>query len=278
MSEFLRKLWSWPGAVYSNSSTLGPLPQRTCWMCSMTAAGSTSSTAPTPENGPNARGDVQPRTSSNHETASATFGTVMPMWSIPSRPGTLVTTGRSVPLGRPERAAGIALVGHPVRVADQLDVRAERRLEVVDCLAGGGALRHGERPGELLGTVCGHVLDGRVDVGHVERDVVAAPVGVLRRVRPLVGCRVVEELDVGAPAAAHHRDLLDDRQGVDVQQVLHARERPERERRDAAHPVLEPGDGLVDVGHGDPDVVHPDEPELAVRVAGGARARIGGRR
>src|SRR5262245_35535772 len=93
MSELWRKVLSWPGAVYWNSSTLGPSPQRTCWMRSITAAGSTSTTSPTPENGPNASGDVQPSTSSNHATASGTFGTVIPTWSIPSRPGTLVTVG-----------------------------------------------------------------------------------------------------------------------------------------------------------------------------------------
>ena len=90
-SEFRRNVWSWPGAEYWKSSTLGPSPQRTCWMCSTTAAGSTSSTSPTPENGPKASGEVQPRTSSNQATASATFGTVIPTWSMPSSPGTLVT-------------------------------------------------------------------------------------------------------------------------------------------------------------------------------------------
>ena len=48
------------------------------------------------ENGPNASGEEQPSTFSNQATALGTSGTVMPTWSIPSRPGTLVTTG-SVP-------------------------------------------------------------------------------------------------------------------------------------------------------------------------------------
>ena len=141
-----------------------------------------------------------------------------------------------------------------------------------------GPVGDGERAEELLRAVRDHVLDGRVDVGDVEGDVVAGPVGVLREVGSLVRRRVVEELDVRAAPAAHHRDLVDHRLRVDVEQVLDAGERPERQRRNAAHHVLEPGDRLVDVGNGDADVVHPDEAELAVRVSVRARARCGGRR
>src|SRR5689334_18511439 len=39
-----------------------------------------------------------------------------------------------------------ALIGHTVRVTDQLDEGAERSLEVIDRLAGGGAARDRERP------------------------------------------------------------------------------------------------------------------------------------
>jgi hypothetical protein len=113
---------------------------------------------------------------------------------------------------------------------------------------------------------------------------VAREVGVPREVRSLIRGRVVEQLDVRALPAAHHRDLVDHRPRVDVEQVLHERarvveERPEAQRRDAAHHVLEPVDRLPDVRDGDADVVHPDEAELAVRVAGrtGARARRRGR-
>ncbi len=127
-----------------------------------------------------------------------------------------------------------------------------------------------------------HVLHRRVDVRHVEGDVVAREVGVPREVRSLVGRGVVEQLDVRALPAAHHRDLVDHRPRVDVEQVLHERarvveERPEAQGRDAAHHVLEPVDGLPDVRDGDADVVHPDESELAVRVTGRAGARVRGR-
>ena len=82
----------------------------------------------------------------------------------------------------------------------------------------------------------------------------------------------MEQLDVGAATAADHGDLLDDRSRVDVEKVLHERarrvgERAERQRRDAAHHILEPRGGLGDVRHRDPDVVHADEAELAVRLA-----------
>ena len=57
--------------------------------------------------------------------------------------------------------------------------------------------------------------------------------------------------------------------GFDAEQVLHQRalgigERPERQRRDRAHDVLEPVDRLGDVRDGEPDVVGADEPELAL--------------
>jgi len=101
--------------------------------------------------------------------------------------------------------------------------------------------------------------------------------------RPLVGRRVPEELDVGAPPAAHHRDLLDHGARIDVEQVLHERarrvgERTERERCNAAHHVLEPRDRCVDVRNRDPDVVHAHEAELPVGLALRSRARPGGGR
>ena len=92
----------------------------------------------------------------------------------------------------------------------------------------------------------------------------------------------MEQLDVGAATAADHRDPLDHRPRVDVEKVLHERarrvgERAEREGRDAAHHVLEPRDGLGDVRHGYPDVVHADEAELAVRLSGRAGSGSRGR-
>ena len=42
--------------------------------------------------GPNVSGLSPPRTSSNQPAALATSGTVIPTWSIPSSPGTVVTS------------------------------------------------------------------------------------------------------------------------------------------------------------------------------------------
>ena len=83
-----------------------------------------------------------------------------------------------VALRRPERLHARYLIRHPVRVADQLDVGAERRLEVVDRLAGGRAGGQLEGAEELLDVPRLHVRDRFLDVGHVERDVVTRPVGV----------------------------------------------------------------------------------------------------
>ena len=196
------------------------------------------------------------------------------MWSIPSRPGTVVTL-ESVPvlLRRPEWLDARHLVRHPVRIADQLDVRPERRLEVVDRLAGGRTGGQRERPEELLDALRLHVRDGGVDVGDVERDVVTRPVGVARMRLALVGRLVLEQLDVRAVADAEHGDLVDrpraDRRRAGRASTCPRRigDRAERQRRRRAHHVLEPSDGLADVGHGQADVVGADEPELALTAA-----------
>ena len=47
-------------------------------------------------NGPNVSGLIKPRFCSSHGAATSMFGTVIPMWSMPSKPGTLVTT-ESIP-------------------------------------------------------------------------------------------------------------------------------------------------------------------------------------
>lgn len=94
-SEFFLDVRSWSGEVYWKSSTLGPLPHRTCWKCSTTARGCTSRRSWDERSGrvaerPEASGGLQPRTPSNHATASATFGTVVSTSSMPSSPGTVV--------------------------------------------------------------------------------------------------------------------------------------------------------------------------------------------
>ena len=230
--------------------------------------------------GPNVSGLVPPSACSNHAAAAATFGTVIPTWSIPSRPGTVVAFERSPFCFGDHRGFTLLLVRHPLRIADQLDVRPERGLEVVDRLTGRRPLGEGERPEELLDSLRHHVRDGRVDVGDVERDVVPRPVRVAR-VRPaLIRCLVLEELDVRAVAEAKHRDLVDHRARVDAEQIVHQRprrigDRAERQRRRRSHHVLEPGNGLADVGNGQPDVVGADQAKLATTVAvpaGAARA------
>ena len=113
------------------------------------------------------------------------------------------------------------LVGHPVRVADQLDVRAERCFEVVDRLSGGGTVGERERPEELLDALRLHVRNRRADVGDVKGDVVARPVRVARMRVPLARRLVLKELDVRASADPEHRDLVDHRARIDAEQVLH---------------------------------------------------------
>ena len=84
----------------------------------------------------------------------------------------------------------------------------------------------------------------------------------------LVRCLVLEQLDVGAAAEAKHGDLVDHRTWIDAEQIVHQRalricDRAERQRRRRAHHVLEPGNGLADVGDGQADMVGADEAELA---------------
>src|SRR4051812_7968868 len=87
----------------------------------------------------------------------------------------------------PERHGSRRLIRHAVRVADQFDVGAERRPEVVDRLAGGGTGGDRERAEPLLRTLRLHERDGLVDVADVERDVMAAPVRVPPERLVLVG-------------------------------------------------------------------------------------------
>src|SRR5215210_4298202 len=172
-----------------------------------------------------------------------------------------------VALRRPQRPARISLVRHPLRVADELDVRPERGPEVVDRLARRRALGHGQRPEELLHALGLHVRGRGRDVLDVEGDVMTGPVRVLRKRPVLVRGVVLEELDVRAAPAAHHRDLLDHGARMDAEEVLHERagrvgEGPEGQGRGAAHDVPEPRRRVVDVGDGEADVVHPDEAQL----------------
>ena len=162
----------------------------------------------------------------------------------------------------------VELVRHPLRIADQLDERPERRAEVVDRLPCCGTSGDRQRAEELLHAFRLHVLHGIDDVGDVERDVMARPVGVLGMRGPLIGRLVLEQLDRGGVPDADRRDLRDDRARIDVEQVVHERARgitegTERERRACAHHILEPLDRLLDVGNGDTDVIRADEPELA---------------
>jgi len=90
-------------------------------------------------------------------------------------------------------------------------------------------------------------------------------------VPPLVRCRVLEQLDVRAATDPQDADLVDHSSRVDVEQVLHEgagriADRPERERHDHAHDVLEPLNRLAYVGNREPDVVHPDEPQPAAAL------------
>ena len=69
-----------------------PKPQRCSEIVSITARGSTRSTScmnvpSSSRNGPNSTAFSQPMTSVKNASASATSGTVMPIWSTPRMPG-----------------------------------------------------------------------------------------------------------------------------------------------------------------------------------------------
>ena len=92
-SEFFRNVWSWSGEVYWNSSMPGPLPPRSIRICWTTARGSHVDELRHEVAGRVGEGAKGERVDeaehcSNQAAAASTFGTVMPMWSIPSRPGT----------------------------------------------------------------------------------------------------------------------------------------------------------------------------------------------
>ena len=144
--------------------------------------------------------------------------------------------------GIPERDRSGLRVRLALRIADQLEVRPERRPEVVDRLAGRRPVRDWQRPGELLRPERVHPRHRLVDVPDVERDVLPAEVRVQAERVVLARRRVLEELDARPVAATHVLDVLDDRGRIDVEHVADARERPEGERRRAAEDVLEPGD------------------------------------
>ena len=76
----------------------------------------------------------------------------------------------------------------------------------------------------------------------------------------LVGRGVFEQLDVRAEAAAHQRDLLDHRLGIDAQQILHERalvvgEGTERHGLLAADHLGEELNRLLHVGYRDPGMI-----------------------
>src|SRR6476659_3212760 len=90
-SEFFGNVVTWSGAEYWKSSMFALRPQRIIVICWITARGWTPSRSvmnvPVGSlNGPNESGAAHPITRWNHATASWMFGTVMPTWSIPTRP------------------------------------------------------------------------------------------------------------------------------------------------------------------------------------------------
>src|SRR4051794_41187665 len=264
-------------------------PQRTWLICVITARGSTFTSCFIrgpfgSAKGPNVSGTRQPSTCLNHDTAVLMFGAGVPKWSTPSRPGKprppgLAPTSAGGPHflaarfsfclpaglrtdvgGVPQLRRARLLVSHAGRVRDELNVEPERCSEVVDRLPGRRPAGHRERTEVLLHTLPRHVRNCGLDVADVERDMVAGDVGVQREALALVRRRVLEELDARTCAAAHEVDLLDHGARMHADEIRHQRalrigERPEAERRRAAHDVHEPVARLLAVRDGDPHVI-----------------------
>ena len=159
----------------------------------------------------------------------------------------------------PEFGVVVGFVGLAVGEADQFQLHAPGAEEVDPGLAFAGIL--GERRlAQDADIVLSEIIEGGVHVVHVESQVVAADVGVLRLGGVLVGGLVFENLEVGAVGAAQEFQAAHDGTGVDVEVLLHpiafrVLEGAQVIERLAAQHVDEKINRLVQVGHGETDVV-----------------------
>src|SRR5690554_122772 len=182
-------------------------------------------------------------------------------------PGSTLTSGSSrggvprVPQAR--RRRGVGLVDLAVGEAHELEQHAPRAEEVDPSLPL-AVTRACRRLAEDTHPVPPQVLDRRVKVLEVEREVVATDVAVARLGGLSVGGLPLEDLEVGSVLAAVEAQLTHDRARVHVEALGHpvgvlVHEGTERVDVLAPDDVDEEAVRLLDVGDGEADVLGAEQ-------------------
>src|SRR5215211_6368540 len=161
--------------------------------------------------------------------------------------------------GPPPPAIALLLIGHRCRITDEFDGQPPRRPSIDKAVALPG-LRSWQwvGAGHEVHPVSAHVFHCCVQVVDVERQVLYPHVAGSGELLALVGRIELEELDIGAVGAAQEANRPDAAARGHAEPMAWGviPGRFALVEQTAAEHTDEEGGGLLDVGHGDADVVH----------------------